>query len=68
MGELRGWGVGQNRVDGKRPGKDGEKWVEKTGVGAPCVSPSSCATADFQFSAAYVCIVIMCSKPPLFLT
>lgn len=29
---------------------------------------SSCATADFQFPAAYVCVVSMCSKPPLSFT
>lgn len=26
---------------------------------------SGCATADFQFPAAYVCVVSMCFKPPL---
>ncbi len=40
----------------------------KTGVGAESGSLSSCATADFQFPAAYVCVVSMCSKPPLSFT
>lgn len=40
-------------------------WGLETGVGAASGSLSSCATADFQFCAAYVSVVSMCSKPPL---
>lgn len=47
---------------GRGAGWGGVGW---TGVGAVSVSLSGCATADFQFPAAYVCVVSMCSKPPL---
>lgn len=48
-----------------RSGWGGGGW---TGVGAVSVSLSGCATADSRFPAAYVCVVSMCSKPPLSFT
>lgn len=42
--------------------------VGGTGVGAVSVSLSGCAAADSPFPAAYVCVVCMCSKPPLSFT
>lgn len=52
----------------RRDGGGGWGGGLQTGVGAAIGSPSTCAIADFPFPAAYVCVVSMCSKPPLSLS